>query len=87
MTFDCSKMTSFLDIVGRKKWSNASNTKNDKKMCWMKLKLLDEKFDRDQTFIQHIFASSNTFFPSFLNSAFGQTCPTFHLTPEVIDVG
>ena len=46
----------------------------------MKLKLLDEKFGRNQTFIQHVFSS-------FLNSAFGKTCPTFHLTPEIIDVG
>ena len=46
----------------------------------MKLKFLDEKFD----FIQHIFASSNTFFSFFSNSAFGQTCPTFHPTSKII---
>ena len=28
---DCSRMASFLHIVGRKKWSNAFNTKSDKK--------------------------------------------------------
>ena len=63
--------------------SNASNMKFGWNVGWM----LDEKFDRDQTFIQHIFRSSNTFLLHPTNFACGQTCPTLHPTPKISDVG
>ena len=56
------------------------------KYCWMNQKMLDEKFDREQTLsniIQHGFFLLFYFFLNFKSS---QMYPTFHPTSKIFDV-
>ena len=76
-----------MDVIRSKCWIKERANQSNTKIALEESEKVEEKFDRDQTFIQQKISSSNAIFNFFANFAIRETDLTFHPTWEKCYVG